>query len=110
MVAARSCAEAPVVTLSFASMLTLNAVPSRLVLCSTIGAIPSSSSRFATIGMHTRPEPWRVMKLMCSGVTSWAATTRSPSFSRSSSSTTMTNLPDLKSAIASGTVAKAHRW
>src|SRR6266566_4511014 len=46
------------------------------------------------------------MKLMCSAVTSSAATTRSPSFSRSSSSTTMTNLPALKSAIASGTVAR----
>src|SRR5258708_15925662 len=46
------------------------------------------------------------MKLMCSGVTSCAATTRSPSFSRSSPSTTMTNLPPSKSAIASGTVAR----
>src|ERR1700681_3419158 len=46
------------------------------------------------------------MKLMCSGVTSCAATTRSPSVSRSSSSTTMTNLPASKSAIASGTVAR----
>src|SRR5438445_5179964 len=87
-------------------MLTLKAVPSRLVLRSTIGAMPSSSSRRATTGMHTRPDPCRVMKLMCSGVTSCAATTRSPSFSRSSSSTMMTNLPASKSAIASGTVAR----
>src|SRR6266705_2893563 len=87
-------------------MLTLNAVPSRLVLRSTIGAMPSSSSRLATTGMHDSPVPWRVMKLMCSGVTSWAATTRSPSFSRSSSSTMITNLPASKSAIASGTVAR----
>src|SRR6266851_4560869 len=35
-----------------------------------------------------------------------AAITRSPSFSRSSSSTTITNLPSLMSAIASGTVAR----
>src|SRR5258708_40083666 len=35
-----------------------------------------------------------------------AATTRSPSFSRSSSSTTITNLPSLMSATASGTVAR----
>src|SRR5256885_16355559 len=45
------------------------------------------------------------MKLMCSAVTSWAATTRSPSFSRSSSSTMMTTLPAAKSATASGMVA-----
>src|SRR5258708_29655175 len=35
-----------------------------------------------------------------------AATNRSPSFSRSSSSTTITNLPSLMSATASGTVAR----
>src|SRR5439155_1027725 len=52
----------------------------------------------------------RVMKLMCSGVTSSAATTRSPSFSRSSSSTTITNLPAAKSEIASGTVASPMRY
>src|SRR5690349_21419659 len=50
------------------------------------------------------------MKLMCSGVTSSAATTRSPSFSRSSSSTTITNLPAAKSEIASGTVASPMRY
>ena len=37
--------------------------------------------------------PARVMKLIASGVTNWAAMTRSPSFSRSSSSTTTTILP-----------------
>src|SRR5579859_4658212 len=40
------------------------------------------------------------MKTMCSGLTFSAATTRSPSFSRSSSSTMMTNLPALRSSIA----------
>src|SRR5579859_4256740 len=72
--------------------------------------MPSSSRRRASTGMQTRPEPWRVMKLMCSGVTSSAATTRSPSFSRSSSSTTITNLPAAKSEIASGTVASPMRY
>src|SRR6266849_10885137 len=110
MVAARSYADAPVVVRSLASMLTLNAVPSRLVLRSTIGAIPSSSRRRANTGIQTSPDPWRVMKLMCSGVTSSAATTRSPSFSRSSSSTTITNLPAAKSEIASGTVASPIRY
>src|SRR5258706_1269821 len=46
------------------------------------------------------------MKLICPGVTGWAATTRSPSFSRSSSSRTMTNLRAAMAAIASGTVAR----
>src|SRR5260370_34342802 len=110
MVEARSYAEAPVVVRSLASMLTLNAVPRRLVLRSTMGAMPSSSRRRASTGMQTSPDPWRVMKLMCSGVTSSAATTRSPSFSRSSSSTTITNLPAAKSEIASGTVASPIRY
>src|SRR3970282_1581442 len=35
------------------------------------------------------PRPKRAMKLICAGVIFWAATVRSPSFSRSSSSTTM---------------------
>src|SRR6266511_2326458 len=42
---------------------------------------------------------------MASGVTWPAAMARSPSFSRSSSSTMMTNLPCLKSSTASGIVA-----
>src|SRR5436189_1156451 len=44
------------------------------------------------------------MKVMSSGVTSDAAQIRSPSFSRSSSSATMTSLPAAKSAIACSTV------
>src|SRR5437879_2101324 len=40
------------------------------------------------------------MKLMCSAVMASAAPTRSPSFSRCSSSATMTSLPALRSAIA----------
>ena len=45
------------------------------------------------------------MKLMASGVMHSAAIARSPSFSRSSSSTMMTIFPALTSAIASSTVA-----
>src|SRR4029077_4291925 len=91
--------------MSLASMLTLNAVPRRLVFLSTMGAMLSSSSRLAFTGMHTRPEPWRARELLWAGVIFSAATTRSPSFSRSSSSTTMTNFPALMSSTASGTVA-----
>ena len=46
------------------------------------------------------------MKLIASGVTCSAAITRSPSFSRSSSSTTTTIRPAAMSSIASSTVAK----
>src|SRR6476619_616662 len=45
------------------------------------------------------------MKLMASGVTNWAATVRSPSFSRSSSSTTTSMRPARISSIASAMVA-----
>src|SRR3954447_10433273 len=45
------------------------------------------------------------MKLMASGVTNCAAITRSPSFSRSSSSTTTTIRPEAMSSSASSMVA-----
>ena len=44
-------------------------------------------------GMQTRPRAQRIMKLIASGVTHSAASVRSPSFSRSSSSTTSTISP-----------------
>ena len=44
-------------------------------------------------GMHTSPRAQRSMKLIASGVTHSAAIVRSPSFSRSSSSTTSTISP-----------------
>src|SRR5829696_9057822 len=44
------------------------------------------------------------MKVISSGVTSDAAQIRSPSFSRSSSSATITSLPAAKSSIACSTV------
>jgi hypothetical protein len=50
-----------------------------------------------------RPRPKRAMKLMASGVTWSAASTRSPSFSRSSSSTRMTMRPARISATMSST-------
>src|SRR6187402_3164356 len=53
------------------------------------------------------------MKLIASGVTCSAATTRSPSFSRSSSSTRITIRPAASSATSSGTGAMAMancRW
>src|SRR5207302_9086639 len=60
------------------------------------------------------PRAWVAMKLMCSAVTRSAAMARSPSFSRSSSSTMITNLPSRMSTMASsmrasGTALLLHR-
>src|SRR5947209_7806994 len=51
------------------------------------------------------PRPCVAMKLIASGVANCAATTRSPSFSRSGASTTTTKRPCRMSSIASSTVA-----
>src|SRR5688572_31268319 len=56
--------------------------------------------------MQIRPRPCTAMKLMTSGVANCAATARSPSFSRSSSSTIRTIRPIRKSSIASAIVQK----
>ena len=53
-----------------------------------------------------KPRAWRAMKLTAWGITCWAAITRSPSFSRSSSSTRMINFPCLISRIASSICEK----
>ena len=55
------------------------------------------------MGTQTMPVVWRTMKPICSGVTLAAATIRSPSFSRSSSSTTTTISPLVIAATASDT-------
>src|SRR5918999_3312923 len=65
-----------------------------------MGRRPSASQRSSVRQRQMRPRPCMAMKLIASGVTNWAAIVRSPSFSRSASSTTMTNLPERKSSIA----------
>ena len=57
--------------------------------------------------MHTSPRPQRSMKLTASAVTQLAAIVRSPSFSRSSSSTTRTISPRRIRLSASSIVASA---
>ena len=101
MVAARSCAEMPVVDAAARFNRDGERGPMRRVLSSTIGGICSSSRRFAIIGTQMRPPASLRMKSIASGVTIWAAMTRSPSFSRSSSSMTITILPARMSAMAS---------
>ena len=92
IVRARSCAEIPVDTPSRASIETVNAVPSGVSLWSVIGRSSSSSQRSGVRQRQMSPRPCVAMKLIASGVTNCAAIVRSPSFSRSASSTTTTKL------------------
>ncbi len=106
-VAARSWAEMPVVVPSRTSMLTVKAVPCEDVFFWTIGGRSSSSHRSAVSETQTRPRAKRAMKLTASGVTLSEAKIRSPSFSRSASSTTMICSPRRIRATASSTERKA---
>ena len=80
----------------------MNAVPSLDVLRSTIIGSPSSSRRSSVVGTQIMPRPYLAMKFTASGVIASAAIMKSPSFSRSSSSTTMIIFPALMSSMASG--------
>ena len=104
IVCARSAAEMPVVTPSRASIEIVKAVP-RGAEFSASGTIISRCSRRSwsgSMGRQISPRPYFAMKLIASGVTFSAAMQRSPSFSRSSSSTRTTMRPARISAIASG--------
>ena len=105
IVRARSSAEIPVVTPSTASTDTVNPVPKPLLfwLSGTIIGIFKRSSIEPCIDKHISPRPCVAMKLMAAGVAKSAAMTRSPSFSRSSSSTTTTIFPALMAAMAEST-------
>ena len=69
-------------------------------LWGVISGISSRSSMAAGIGTQMTPLLWRMVKAISSGVALDAAKMRSPSFSRSSSSTTTTALPAAMSATA----------
>jgi hypothetical protein len=86
MVAARSAADMPRPMPCRASIDTVKAVPSGARFSRTIMGSPSCSHWCWVSDRQMRPRPCVAMKLMCSGVTRSAATIRSPSFSRSSSS------------------------
>jgi hypothetical protein len=109
-VRARSAAEMPVVTPSAASMDTVKAVPILVPLRPPWAAACRRSQRSRVSVRQIRPRPKRAMKLMASGVTWSAASTRSPSFSRSSSSTRMTMRPARMSATMSSTGEIAAGW
>ena len=71
----------------------VNAVPRRASLRCVICGRPSSSQRSPVRQRQMRPRACVAMKLTASAVANCAATTRSPSFSRSGSSTTTTIFP-----------------
>ena len=101
MVSALSWAETPVVQPSSLSTVIVNGVPSIDVLSATWCGRSSSSARERVSGAQSTPRAFLSIKFTFSGVIFSAAMIRSPSFSRSSSSTTITNLPSLKSFTAS---------
>ena len=73
------------------------------LLCGVISGISSRSSMSPGIGTQITPLQWRIVNAISSGVALLAAKIRSPSFSRSSSSTTTTALPAAMSAMARST-------
>ena len=99
MVLARSAALMPLPMPRAASTLTWKSVRKLSRFCRTIRSIPSCCSRSPVVGTQMRPRPNRAMKFTAAGVTCCAAITRSPSFSRSASSTTMTIFPRRRSAM-----------
>src|SRR5260221_10524226 len=101
MVCERSAAEMPVVTPDAASMDTVKLVPCTERLRATIGKRLSRSACASVIGMQTSPRPNFAMKFIFSAVTNSAAKMRSPSFSRSSSSTSTAMRPAFSSAMIS---------
>jgi hypothetical protein len=96
MVRARSAAEMPVVTPSFASIDTVKAVLHASPCCGgDIGSQAELSRRDAWVNARQiSPRPYMAMKLIgVLGSPSAPGMTRSPSFSRSSSSTRMIHAP-----------------
>src|SRR3990170_235576 len=83
----------------------VKAVPKGEELSWTMGGSWSWRARSSVMLRQMSPRPYRAMKLMESGVTWSAAMVRSPSFSRSSSSTRITIFPDRMSSSASSIMA-----
>jgi len=100
-----SFAETPVVVSGpRRSTVTVNWVSCRDVLFPTIRSSSSSSQRSSGSATQIRPRPCLAMKFTISGVISSAEQMKSPSFSLSSSSTTIRSFPFLISSIPSSIV------
>ena len=104
-VLALSCADIPVVQpFPIKSTETVKGVSCKVVLSVTINSNCSSRQRESMSGAQINPRPSFDIKLIISGVTLRAAVKKSPSFSRSSSSTTMIIFPFFISSMASSMV------
>src|SRR5215471_739084 len=97
----RSSAEMPVVSPWRTSTETVKAVPSGASFNATMGSRWSRLASSTDKGAQTIPEVLRMIKAIFSAVHLAAATNRSPSFSRSSSSATTTISPRPKAAATS---------
>ena len=106
MVRARSKALMPVVMPSAASTDTVKAVRCASRFCCTIGLMPRRFNCGSVMGTQMSPRAWRIIMLTSSGVAFSAAITRSPSFSRPSSSVTTMIPPAAIAWIAVSTVSK----
>ena len=107
IVRARSAAEIPVVTPEAASIEMVKLVPRAVPLSLTIKGKLSCWQRSRVKVRQIRPRPCLAIKLMASAETWSAAKTKSPSFSRSSSSTKIIILPARRSAMISRIGASA---
>ena len=90
----------PVVRPCLTSTVTVKAVPSGASFSATMGCRCRRRASASDSGAQTMPQQLRMMKAIFSGVHRLAAITRSPSFSRSSSSVTMTISPRLIASTA----------
>src|SRR5581483_1949746 len=88
-------------------MASQNAVPKVAVFSADIGLSRNWSQRSSVSVRQMSPRPYFAMKLISSGVTFSAASVRSPSFSRSSSSTRTIIRPARISSSAVGTSVNA---
>lgn len=100
----------PVVTPDEASTLTAKSVRFRSRLLATIGARPSLARTSPVVATHTMPLPCLIMRPIASAVALHAAMMRSPSFSRFSSSVTITIRPAAMSATADSMESNGGGW
>ena len=96
----RCSAEIPVVSPCLLSTVMVKAVPRGASFEATIGDKCSRLASSAVTGTQTMPQQCLMMNAIFSVVQSEAAQTRSPSFSRSSSSVTMTISPRAMASMA----------
>ena len=98
----------PVVTPSAASTETVKSVEYISRFSATMRFRPSCSARPFEMGTQIRPRPCLAMKFTDAAVAFSAAITRSPSFSRSASSVTITIFPAATSATTSSTASNSN--